>query len=294
MTFFNLFALTNDPESRILRFALSQEVQEELTAYIKEQEASFNSYAQQEFIFDGKYKPDDGECLIINNYDDIDDLSQAIANPLSVPEINPDPATFASIKALFTGYTGADGNKSVLIQHFDRRKILSTRGLSIFHSANVYKKVDGIGITIDSKLSAIISGTTLKFFSFHVARQIFDLSQYYIEATDNDINEFAAIAAVQIPEIGRFIEVSDSWIRRKLALIKQSGILETVPISVIKAVAAEFNIELMTTKNGEDEIIILPEKRAEIKKILRLLDEDYYKSPLSSKNYITNSKRLAQ
>lgn len=293
MTLFNLFALTNDPESRILRFTLSQEVQKELTAYIKKQENTFNERAQSEIVFDGKYKPDDKECLIINNYDDLDDLSQIIANPLSVPEINPDPDLFLGIKAVFTGYTNTSGVNIVLLQQFDKRRILSTKGLSIFHSANVYKKVDGIGLTIDSKLSAIITGNVLKFFSFYMARQIFDLSEYYIESTDSDIKEFAAIPAIYITDIDRFIDVSDSWIRRKLALIKQSGILETVPVSVIKAVAAEFSIELSTKKDGDNETIILPDKRAEIKKILRLLDEDYYRSPLSSKYYITNSKRPA-
>lgn len=293
MTLFNLFALTNDPENRVLRFSLSQEVQSDLTEYIKKQEASFIECAQHEFLFDGKYKPDDGECLIINNFDDIDDLSDAISNPLGVSEILPNPSIFAGIKALFTGYVGDDGEKVVLLQNFDKRKIISSSGLSIFHSGNVYKKVDGVGVTIDSRLSAIIKGSSLKFFSFHSVRQIFDLSQYYIEATDSDISDFASNKAVEIKDLTLFIEVSDTWIRRKLALIRQSGILEKVPVSFIKAVAAEFNIDLETKKEGEVEIIILPENRADIKKVLRLLDEDYYKSPLSSQHYITNSKRPA-
>ncbi len=294
MTLFNLFALTSDPKNRILRFSLSQDVQDELTIYIKEQEIFFNLCVQKELIFDGKYKPDDGECLIINDYDDIDDLNLAIENPLSVQEVIPDHSTFSSIKALFTGYTGVDGNKNVLIQSFDKKKIISPRGLSIFHSANVYKKVEGVGLTIDSKLSAIINESTLKFFSFHVVRQIFDLSQYYIEATDSDINNFATIATINIHDTQKFINASDSWIRRKIALIIQSKILETVPVSTIKRIAQEFNIDLQTAAHGTDEVIILPENRADIKKILRFLDEDYYKSPLSSKNYITNSKRPAQ
>jgi hypothetical protein len=214
VTNLNLFALTNDDSGRILRFPLSQDVQLEIVSTFKEQEATFNSIAQQESVFDGKYKPDDGECLIITDYDDIDDLHGAIASPLSVPEITPDPTEFSTIKALFTGYVDAEGAKIALIQSFDRRKIISTSGLSIFHSANVYKRVDGVGITLDTRLSSTLSGTTLKFLSFHVARQIFDLSQYYIEATDTDINEFAAISRIQIDDIHPFISVADSWVRR--------------------------------------------------------------------------------
>ena len=75
---FNLFALTSDPENRVLRFSLSNEVQSDLTSYLKSQEDSFNQNTQTQIPFDGKYKPDDGECLVIEGYDDIDNLSAAI------------------------------------------------------------------------------------------------------------------------------------------------------------------------------------------------------------------------
>lgn len=293
MTLFNLFALTSDPELKILRFPLSQQVQQELTDYLKEQEANFNNSAQEEIAFDGKYKPDDGECLVIENYDDIDDLQEAVANPLSIPEISPDPTEFAMIKALFSGYKHSDGATVILLQNFERRKILSTKGISIFHSGNVYKKVDGIGVTVDAKLSAIIKGATLRFFSFHVARQIFDLTEYYKEATDADINEFAAIPVLRVPAVQQLIEMSDSWVRRKLVLVTQSGILDAVPVSVIQAAAAEFSIKLVTAKEGNNDVIVPPGIKAELKKLLKFLDEDYYTSPLSARNYVSNSKRPA-
>ncbi|AIQ92411.1 protein of unassigned function [Methylobacterium oryzae CBMB20] len=34
---------------------------------------------------------------------------------------------------------------------------------------------------------AAIIGSSLKFFSFHLLRQIFDLSAYYVEATTTDL-----------------------------------------------------------------------------------------------------------
>ncbi|MFN2812460.1 DUF4868 domain-containing protein, partial [Escherichia coli] len=77
------------------------------------------------------------------------------------------------------GYAQPNGVVKILLQNFDRRKVISTNGLSIFHSTNVYKKIEGIGLTVDHKLSAILEGGKLKFFSFHAARQIFDLSEYY-------------------------------------------------------------------------------------------------------------------
>lgn len=290
---FNLFALTDVPGSRVCRFPLSSDVQSELTAYLSQQEKQFNDAGANELPFDGKYKPEEDEVLVISNYDDIDNLNDAIANPLGVPEIVPDVEIFSDIRALFTGYVDANGVGVVLIQHFDKRKIISTRGLSLFHSSNVYKKVDGIGITVDSKLSAILKGRDLKFFSFHTARQIFDLTEHYRVATDNDITDFAAIPSIKVGDLNVLISSADSWVRRKVSLIQQSGILENVPINQIKAVALEFNISLVTELINGMEAIVLPENKAELKKILRFLDEDYYISPLSRLQYVTNSKRLA-
>ncbi len=82
MTDFNLFALTSDPERRILRIPLSQEVQSEVTNLFKKQESDFISSVEEKIPFDGKYKPDPGECLVISDYSDIDKLKHALANPL--------------------------------------------------------------------------------------------------------------------------------------------------------------------------------------------------------------------
>lgn len=287
----SLFALTNNPARRIVKFALSQEVQDELAPFFEAQRAQFNGAAIDEVPFDGKYKPDVNEVLVIANYDDIDGLLHAVSNPIGVEEINPTPEEFESIKAIFTGFDDGNGGFDILIQHFDRRKVISTNGLSIFHSGNVYKKIEGVGVTIDSRLSAVVSGGNLRFFSFHLLRQIFDLSEYYREATDSDISEFAALPVIKVADVPALIAMSDNWIRRKFALIQQSQILEDVALNEIKAVANEFNIPLNTVVENGAEVIVLPTAKAELKTILRFLDEDYYKSPLSKTQCITNSKR---
>ncbi|HAS6208302.1 DUF4868 domain-containing protein [Vibrio vulnificus] len=287
---FNLFALTSDPAKRIVRFELSATVQDDLTTYIKNQENEFE-LSTEVIPFDGKYKPDSGEVLLIDNYDDIDNLSNAIVNPLSIEVVEPTESFFGDIKALFTGYTLDSGEVKVLLQNFDRRRIISTNGLSIFHSSNVYKKIEGIGLTVDSKLTAILEGGKLRFFSFFTARQMFDLSEYYKEATNDDINVFSSSDAVRVTNKNGLIDISDSWVRRKISLIQQSDILGTVPIHVMKAVASEFNIPFPTVNIDGNEVIDIPLDKPALKVLLRFLDEDYYKSPLSNTNFVTNSKR---
>ena len=292
MTDLNLFALTNDPERRILRIPLSRDVQAEVSALFERQDADFTGTAQEEIPFDGKYKPDSGECLIISDYSDIDGLHEAIANPLDYLEINPSEAEFSNIKALFSGFSRAGDTSVALIQYFDKRKIISKSGiLSLFHQENVYRKVDGVGITLDTELTAVLEGSTLKFFSFFKARRIFDLSAHYTEATDADLRAFAEMPSIHAPDVAGLIGMSDQWVRGKVAILRQSRILQTVPAETIASEAAKFNIVVQTKEIGGKQVIVLPDNKTELKKLLRLLDEDYYLSVLAGDHYLSNSKR---
>lgn len=271
-----------------MRIPLSAEIQNEVSALFRDQEADFRSAAQEEIAFDGKYKPEEGECLSISDYDDIDNLHHAVANPLSVPEIAPTTAEFEGIKALFSGRT--EGSQQiVLMQTFDKRKVLSNRGLSLFHAANVYRKIEGVGLTLDTRVAAILEDSKLRFFSFHAARQILDLTQYYKEATDEDLRDLSN--SVHVADVSNFVAASDSWVRRKVALVMQSAILDKIDLEETKKVALVFGIDLNTTIVGEKSVLVLPENKAELKKVLRFLDEDYFQSVLLSTPHLSNSKR---
>lgn len=287
---YTLFAYTREPANRIVRFAVDHGVQAAMTAFLSQQVENFNS-DHDEVAFDGKYKPDDGERLVIDEFVDLDDLSMAVASPLNVPIADPDTLSFDSIRALFFGMTEPDNSVSVYLQNFDRRRLISDSGFSIFHAQGVYRKIEGTGLTLDTKIAAKLNGGKLKFFSFFHVRQIFDMSSYYQEATDADIQCFAQLRQVAEPAIEELIAISDSWVRRKLWLIRESRILERVPPNDIKTIALEFNIPIEYEQiNGEDKIKIPHDKKA-LKALLRFLDEDYYKSPLSKTNFVTNSKR---
>jgi hypothetical protein len=286
----NLFAYTRDPANRIVRFAVDQAVQNAMTAYLNQQIEDFDSDCD-EVEFDGKYKPDDGEMLVINEFEDLDNLAHPIGAPLDIPVADPSNFSFDSIRALFFGKTEADGSVSVYLQNFDRRRVISDTGFSIFHAQGVYKKIEGTGLTLDTKVAAKLNGSKLHFFSFFHVRQIFDMTSYYQEATDADIREFAGLDQVTVANLDGLIAVSDSWVRRKLWLIRESRILERVQPNDIKAIAAEFNIPVEYQEVNGEERIKMPEEKKALKTLLRFLDEDYYKSPLSKTNFVTNSKR---
>lgn len=287
----NLFALTQGPARRILRIPLSRDVQTEVETLFRRQETAFVASAEEEHAFDGKYTPGEGECLVIAGYADVNNLHEAVENPLGIPEIPPDPAAFDAVKALFAGYRSQAGERVALIQSFSRRRIISPTGFSLLHSADTYRKVDGVGLTLDDRLAAVLTGTNLRFVSFHVLRQVLDLSAYFAEATTADLRTFARTPGIHIANEEAFVTMADTWVRRKVTLIGRNRILETVDATTIQRAAQTFGIEIRTVVVDGREAVSLPSAKADLKAILRFLDEDYYRSALQDRNYVTNSKR---
>ena len=288
---FTLFAYTRDPANRIVRFAVNNDVQTSMTSYLEAQVDAFGSDCE-EVQFDGNYKPEQGEMLVIDEFEDLDSLTKVVAAPLDVPVADPASLDFDQIRALFFGMKDADGTWVVYLQSFDRRRVISSTGFSIFHSKDTYKRIEGSGLTLDNKLAAKLRDTKLSFFSFFHIRQIFDMSNYYQEATDNDIKQFAELQQLYVENIDELMAASDTWVRRKVWLVMQSSILGRVPPNDIKAIAAEFNIPIEYVIQDGGERIKVPSDRKSLKTLLRFLDEDYYKSPLSKTNFLTNSKRV--
>ena len=285
-----LFAYTRDPGNRIVRFAVNNDVQASMTAYLTAQVEAFGTDCE-EVPFDGNYKPEQGEMLVIEGFEDLDSLAKVVAAPLDVPVADPTILDFDQIRALFFGQKEDDGTWVVYLQSFDRRRVISSAGFSIFHSKDTYKRIEGSGLTLDNKLAARLRGTKVSFFSFYHIRQIFDMSNYYQEATDNDINQFAELKELHVENVDELMAASDTWVRRKVWLVMQSSILGKVPPNDIKAIAAEFSIPIEYVIQDGSERIKVPSDRKSLKTLLRFLDEDYYKSPLSKTNYLTNSKR---
>lgn len=290
----NLFAILRDEARPLVRIPISAQVQSDIKAIFEEQEIIFKDNSQSKIEFDGKYKPDNGECLTIVDYDDIDNVHYAIANPTNISEIKPDASQFDSIKALFIGRS-ENGKKTALIQSFDKRRVLSTKGYTIIDNiinpSGTYKKVEGVGLTLDSRLSAILTDKELDFFSFYAVRHIFDMNHYYQVATDEDLKVFHGNGKIQVGDLGDFIGVADTWIRRKVVLITQSGVLEKIDVEQAKILASAFNITIETSGEDDKKIIVLPADKRELKMVLNFLDENYFHSLLTKTPTLSNSKR---
>jgi hypothetical protein len=162
----------------------------------------------------------------------------------------------------------------------------------LIHADNVFGRFEGGGITLDNKLTAMIEDDNLKFASYHYLRQIFDMSAYCKEASDQDLKVFIQNPALQFMDPQMFIDGSDAWVRRKVVLIQQSGILDHCSASKIAATAKFCDLHLQLGGSPGMEKIVIPADRQELKQILRFLDEDFFQSPQSSMKYMAKARRV--
>ena len=285
----NLFALTKIAGSRIVRFPLTAELQAEVDAMFRQQLAAFEADIVETIPFDGRYVPDESELLTIDRFSGGDELVAAAANPLAAETFDPAAHSLEAVKALFVGIR-RNGKPCVLIQHFERRRLISSRSLAMFFSGNTFQKMSDQGLTLNTRLLAVIENGTLRFQSFYFLRQVFDMTDYYREATNDEVEAFATHPNLAVHDVPGFVASAGPVIRKKISTIVQSGILDSHTTAQIVATAQTFDVPVLLDEHNR---IVMPSNKTDLRRLLQFLDEDYYRSPLSQTRFISNSKRVA-
>lgn len=288
----NLFALIDDDKAPVKRIPLTASLSRELAAMFATQEQELIADTSP-ITFIGSYNVDQGEIFKIDDYPLPQHLISALENPLTCNILDLSDGT-GKIKALFSG-TWQSNEKSVSFQVFDSGKLLK-QGITIIGSGDTYRKLEDPGLVLQDKITAQFKDETLYFKSYHNTKRILDLSRYYIEATDSDLDEFADNELFEFESIETFKENADSVIRKKVALLQKNNVLNGLSIQDIQQVASNFNQELpedhhITVNVNVDGKLVIPEGKRELKELIRFLDEDYVTAPLTKRKCLTNSKQ---
>lgn len=288
----NLFALVNDDDAPVRRIPLTANLSTELAQLFTGQQSALLTN-KQTIDFTGSYNVDQGEIFTITDYPLPPAIGQAISNPLTCQVLNLNDETHR-IKALFSG-TWTAANKVVNFQVFDAGKLLC-KGITLIGTGDTYKKLEEPGLILQDKLTAHINNGTLYFSSYHNTKRFLELGNYYREATDTDLDAFAATDLFALEDPASFKVNADSIIRKKIALLQKNKVLEDLSVSDIQTVANNFNQELPEEHHiiitvNEDGKLVIPEDKKQLKELIRFLDEDYVTAPLSKRKCLTNSKK---
>lgn len=291
----DLFVLTGS-SPRIQRVITERSLQNDISVELQAQSAQFLD--NKEYVdFDGRYKPEANELLVINGFDDIERILDAVNTPDSIPEWKPTEANISEIKGLFAGWV--EGSKIIVVlQAFDRRQVLSTARVTLFTSGDTFERLSGVGLTLDSKPTAIlmtedINGAqpSLYFSSLHNVRRLFDMDAYYHESTNEEVANFFSNEMFSGFDSSWLDDNLDNWIRKKVTFINQEDILGKCSVVEIVAAASEFSLDLEVDDTVSPPRLMLPKEKREIKELLRFLDEDIYQSPITGNKFRSNSKK---
>lgn len=240
--------------------------------------------------FDGSYKPNEDEGLSINNFHLPEVITYAIRNPLGLQTLAYRKNVEPDIRAVFVGErTEFDNTEifTVAFQRFRKEQYLSTKKFSLFYDKDTFILENRWGIGLTDTIDCVFTQAELRFFSYFYTRQIFDLSAYYRSATDTEVQNFSEIELLNITDKDKFQSMADTWIRRKIAAINDSGVLKNNSATTIKKLAQTCGL-VITVENKK---LVIPDDKKKLKEILGFLDEEVYKGVFTEETYITNSKR---
>jgi len=290
-----LFALMDTNfATKILRIELDSTASSTINKIFSEQKLHFESHHSTAISFYAGYTPSYGECFKLTNFKESAELIDAVTRNTAIPVWDPKLIDAKHIKALFVGIASPKNNNLIAIQTFNKKQILDTSKsfvMKLLSSSNTFSKADNVGFNLDDKLVAIINGGDIQFKSFFKLRSIFDMSNYFAEATDKEVNDFALHNAFEIPPGFKLDAIADTVIRTKVTLINKSGTLNTQKILKLKQAAKKINFPLTTVSKSGVEKIVMPQEKKEIKALLDFLDEDIFTSEISQTIYKSNSKR---
>jgi hypothetical protein len=286
----HLFALCRQNGAIIIkRVSVTQQVQDKIEGIFQQQATAFQEGITEEIAFGSDWKPDPDELMVMDAPNETQIIVQALdGNPLGLPILNAANFIGEGIKSLFVA-VGDGAAKRVLMQLFTAQQILARRFSLLLHG-DTFQELTAPAFTFENNLVAIIEDGKLKFKSFHLVKRIFELNQFYQEASDQQIDSFCSHGTLSVGDVNGFKVVADQGIRKLVFAVTKTGILDALSVDdiVTKANSLGLNVQVGDGK------IVMPTDKKSIKQILRFLDDGIYEASLTAKRYITNSKRPFQ
>lgn len=272
----NFFAILKD--NSIKKINLVQAITLDIRSIFIDNAKLILNSDTEEILFDGNFRIDGDEVLYVemqlSEY-----LIEARDNSIGIDmlDINQD-----DIKALFW-----IENDVYYFQNFDKRKLLQNKNV-IFYSNNTYNKLKDNALIIENHINAIHKDGKFYFKSYANANKIISLTEFFEEASNETIEEFATNTILNM-DLNWLKENSDTIIRKHITLIQKSEILRAATPRKIKNSANKFNL-IIEIVNGK---LVLPNEKKDCKNILSFLNEQYYIGLITGKKFRTNSKRDA-
>lgn len=279
MNDFVFFLLSDGSIRKVL---LANEVVQDVVELWEPSYARFISDEITEVAFNGSYKPDKEEVMYVTM-----ELPACFADiPNNTNNYNEIAIPGDSIKTVCLYHNG-----SYYFQNFMNNYIVKASNIALFWSNDTFKKFEEQkAFTIEETVNAIYHDGKLYFRSYASARQIFDLTAFYTEATNADIDNVLGNNVFLGTDCEWMKENSDSVMRKQIKSIKDSRILAGLNVTTksFRSWAKKAGIPEGVYNTGN---LVFPKNKKECKVILSFLNDDIFEGHFTKSIYLSNSKR---
>jgi hypothetical protein len=221
------------------------------------------------------------ELLVISDFSLSEQFRECVEDSNHCDDIEMADLDGRHVKAIVGAVSEDDGNnvKIAVFKELSGTRILDRSPWNFFLHGNTLTRLDRPGVAIPEPVHAVYQGGELYFFSYETARKFVDLTSMYTEAAEEDLEAFLEQGPV-IFRGGTLREVTDSWCLRRISMVLSSRVWTRVTVQQIQEQAATFGVILDTEPVNGEETIVLPEDRASLKDVLKVLNQDFFYSLL--------------
>lgn len=280
------FGVLNNGEAR--RIQVSKPVKRDLTSTLLEQWKLFEK--RQTLAFDVNDRPDkDEEAFEIEPFELPEPLRWAIDNWQDCDPLKPALMVPGILKAVMAATVSDEdeieqerGMNGAVFKGMNRYTILDRSVLRLMSDSKTFSRDDHPALVIPERVDAVYSNNALYFASYFVTKRFLDLSEHFKEASDEDINRFMDVGFLRFDGEGTVHDVLGQRARRKVSMLLSGGVMEQVSMADLKAHALEYEVGIRTHGEGEDEVVLVPEKSAEVNDLLDLLNQCFYRGGLDN------------
>lgn len=274
---------------RLLRIPLHQGLQQTLAESWGEQYGAFIDEVQ-EINFNAGYHPEEHERFRLLSYALPEWLARE--NSRTTPDleaISKNDELVDSIKGI-AAFVRISGGELILFQNFTRSHVIRP-GHFLFLNKDIYETTHRPGLTLDIKLSAVYihAERKLLFHNFRTVNTFLPLADFYEEASEQEIREVLAHRRLVAEDADALATESNQWFRKRFAMLKDSGVLDTYSGKEIQVLSEGYDVEILLSKGR----IVFPKDKRRAKKILQFLNEELFRGAITKALYETNSKREA-
>ncbi|HWF62666.1 MAG TPA: hypothetical protein VN666_20495 [Nitrospira sp.] len=288
---FQLAAIVKTGEGmRLFRIPLHQNLQTTLSERWEQQYTEFLSNIT-EVQFDAGYNLEKHERFRLSDYQLPDWLrSETSLTIHNQDSISANDHFIDSIRSVVAFARNEQKQEVVLFQKFIRSHVIKP-GNSLFLQDDTYKSVQRPGLTLETKLSALYFTTHAKllFHTFRTANSFLPLTDFYEEASEQDIREVLGHARLAAEDPDALAVGASQWFCKRFALLKNSKILDKFTAKEIKAHSKGYDVDVQVKGNK----IVFPAEKEAAKRLLQFLNEELFRGPITETLYEMNSKREA-